>query len=78
MTENSTLSVYGVLAVHESQLSARAVWRRGCVIPTFCDFKTLRFQKPKMRTFCESRILGFDDSMILNGAAGKSCNHLPC
>lgn len=50
----------------------------GCVIPTFCDFKMLRLWEPKMRTFCACRILEFDDSMMLNGAAGKSCSHLPC
>lgn len=64
MTEKLALSVYGVLAVLRSQLPARAVWRRGCVILTFCDFKMLRLPELKMQTFCESRILGFDDLMI--------------
>lgn len=36
----------------------------GGVILTFCDFKMLRLQEPKMQIFCESRILGFDDLMI--------------
>lgn len=62
--ENLALSVCGVPAFHDPQLPARAVWMRGCVIPTFCDFKMLRLQEPMKQTFCDSRILGFDDLMI--------------
>lgn len=62
--ENPALSVCGVPDFHNSQLPARAAWMCGCVILTLCDFKMLRLQELKKRTFCESRILGFDDLMI--------------
>lgn len=63
MTESTTVGVL-VLAVGDSQRPAGAVWRRGCAVPTFCDFKMLRLQELKMQTFCESRILESDDLMI--------------
>lgn len=44
--------------------SLSELWRRGCAVPTFCDFKILRLPEPKMQTFCESKILGFDNVMI--------------